>query len=162
MNDNIKKSIMVNNDLPTSWLSSSKDLTPSRKKSLIELVAKIPDKHIKLLFVGAYGTLIDLLVTKYSLQSMQGVNFVDYMGDVFNTNLDLNSRTKLLFVYNVGLEKSLKPEFAAKVLKGLIAKAENNGIPIIVGTECTLSEFSKYDIEFVNSFKINKKKELEL
>jgi hypothetical protein len=160
MQDKIVKSLLINQNIPTNWTLKSKELTPKRRSNLKDLVNRFPDKYFKLLISGNYPAILDILLLRYSIHEIQGINFPEYLDDVFNNTVNINTNTKLMVVYSVGVEKSLKHDFSTKVLKYIIEQCSNKGVPVIVGTNMSISEFtSTYNIDFVNNIVIHNKKE---
>lgn len=145
--------------LPSHWANVKlEDLEVSsiRWEKIESALLNLPDTPTVIYVEGEASMLVKLWLKTHKISDFLGINFIDYMKDVFNTP-DFTPK-KFTIIYNVGLERALKTDFSSRILKGFIQDAENQGCHTIIQGTQSITDFKKaYNIFDINSVKLTKK-----
>lgn len=144
--------------IPKFWsdISPTKlDISEIRFTKILEGFSKLPSRPVKILVIGQVAPIINNIVESNGINSVFGVNFIDYFASTFKQE-DFDVRySKFLVVYNVGFEKALNLGFSKQLLNGLIQNAVDNGSHVIVQS---VSDFAvlknQYGLDFQNVLRL--------
>jgi len=150
--------------IPPSWGEiSSKDVEVSelRFKKITEAIDRISKKPVQILIIGHVAPIVNYIVSKYSINSIRGIDFSEYFASTFDKESKFEVKTsQFTVVYNVGLEKALNLSFSKQLLKGLVQKVKDNGSHLLLQTTKTATQISTdYELQFKNVLRLPEKQE---
>ena len=150
--------------LPSEWSKASEsclEVSELRLRTIKQKLKVLPDYPVCLYVEGEVGVLVNLWLEDAKISDFLGVNFIDYMSNVFEQ--DSLVPKKYTILYNVGLERALKSDFSSRVLKGLIQDTVNQGCHVIIQGVLNITDFKRnYGITDVNSVRLMKKPQEKL
>lgn len=162
---NISREVMFSYaGLPSEWAKASEsdlEISELRLKTVKDKLKTLPDYPIKLYVEGEVSSLVNLWMETSKISEFLGVNFIDYMSNVFEQDTLIPKKYTIL--YNIGLERALKSDFSSRVLKGLVQDTVNQGCHVIIQGVLSITDFKRnYGITDINSVKLMKKPQEKL
>jgi len=146
--------------MPRSWYNENRkdySISEERFNTLLQKLKNLPDKPILLYIQNACSIFVKELLDDYKIR---GIDFVDYFKSVFENEKYELPQADIVVIYNVGIERALNTDFAARLLYGLIEQLKQQGTHIFLCSYLPYNEFfKKYNIEFVNKIVVGKKAE---
>jgi predicted nucleic-acid-binding Zn-ribbon protein len=148
-------------NLPTLWAFCDKDdysISQERFENILAKLQNVPQKAVVYMQNGCKLFVPQLLDT----YKFFGIHFPSYFDATFNKDeqFEFPFAYDIAVIYDIGFEKALNTEFAAKLLLGLIKQIQNENKAIFLCSHLSYSEFyKKYEIDIVNKLSVKEKEE---
>lgn len=145
-------------NFPKHWREiSGKDIDISeiRFSKIIEAFSRLPDKPTKILTIGQVAPIVNHIVDTDGINSIYGVNFIDYFSSTFKEEGYPLKTPKFVVIFNVGYEKAVNLAFSKQILLGLVQTCIDNNSHVIIQSNLDLPKLrDSYGIDFQNVVRV--------
>ena len=133
----------------------SLDISEIRFQKIIEAFSRLPSKPTKILTIGQVAPIVNYLVHKDGINSIYGVNFIEYFSSAFKEEGYPLKTPKYVVIFNVGYEKAVNLSFSKQILLGLVQTCVDNNSHVIIQSNLELPKLrDSYGIDFQNIVRV--------
>jgi len=130
--------------LPKQFIKGDVTISEEAQQKLEEKVEKALDKKLTIFVQGNPLPLYQALVKSIDPLQIHGEDFAKlFDAQIKSEAQPLTRKGKVIFLYNVGLEKAVNKEFAIQFLNSIIASLKINYDWVVIVSELSHSDFKR-------------------